>query len=195
VAWLFLSFFLEFFRRDKGHSLLRIMTTTMGIFLCAFLIGHLLLLRDLRVATGEGYRLIGREITFFLIVVIWTVDTGAWTFGKLMGRFPMAPVISPKKTWVGAVGGTLLACGAGWLFREAFLKNDFSRRDALIYSILIAVVAQSSDLMESLIKRTFGVKNSSEILPGHGGILDRFDSFIFAAPIFYYVLMATGRFQ
>jgi phosphatidate cytidylyltransferase len=195
MAVCFLIFFREFFSRDKGTSFLKIITTITGVLICALFLGHLLLLRDMRVVQGEGFKSIGREIMFFLLIVIWTVDTGAWLVGKLMGRWPMAPVISPKKTWVGAIGGTVLACLAGWFFREAFLKAELGRNEAILYAFSVAVVAQISDLTESLIKRSFGVKNSSELLPGHGGLMDRFDSFIFAAPFFYYVLLGTGRFQ
>ncbi len=195
VIWLFISFLREFFRSDKSHSFLRVMTSFSGVFICSVLIGHLVLVRELRVATGEGFKLIGREMIFFLFVVIWITDTGAWFVGKLIGRYPLAPMISPKKTWVGSIGGTLLAAGGGLFFREVFLKSDLSRMEAVIFALIISIFAQFSDLIESLMKRSFGVKNSSELLPGHGGILDRFDSFIFAAPVFYYVLLSTGRFQ
>jgi len=159
------------------------------------MLGHLLLLRDLQYVAGEGFRHIGREIVYFLFFIIWAVDIGAWCFGRLLGRFRMAPRISPKKTWEGAIGGFLMACFLGWFLREAFLKTELGLVEAIIYAGLIAIVAQGSDFIESLLKRSFGVKNSSELLPGHGGLLDRFDSFIFSAPFFYYLLLGTGRFQ
>ena len=190
----FASFVREFFRPDKSYSLLNVITTLAGVALCGLFLGHLVLVRDLRVAAGDGYRMIGRELTFFLLVVVWTVDTGAWCVGRLIGRRPMAPVISPKKTWEGAIGGTALALLAGWLFREAFLADHLGRSEAVAFAFLIALSAQASDLIESLIKRSFGVKNSSELLPGHGGVLDRFDSLIFASPLFFYALTGTGRF-
>lgn len=194
-GWVLLVFFREFFRSDKSLSFLRIITTITGVVVSALLMGHLLLIRDLKVSSGDGFRPIGREVMFFLLFVVWMVDTGAWCVGKLIGRFPMAPVISPKKTWVGSIGGTLIACLTGWFFREAFLKQELTVKEAVLFSFFVAVVAQISDLSESLMKRSFGAKNSSELLPGHGGILDRFDSFIFAAPFFYYLLIATGRYQ
>lgn len=195
LVWIFFSFVREFFRRDKGHALLRVITATMGVILCGLFLGHLLLIRDMRLVAGEGFRFIGRELVFFLVTVIWSVDVGAWVVGKLVGRTKIAPVISPKKTLEGSLGGTLIAVLAGWLFHQAFLKNAMEPREAIVAALVVAIVAQFSDLMESLIKRSFGVKNSSELLPGHGGILDRFDSFIFAAPVFYYLLLASGRFQ
>ena len=195
LVWTVASFLREFFRRDKGHSVLRVITSIGGVILCGFFLGHLLLLRDLRIAAGEGFEFVGRPILFFLIITIWCVDTGAWFVGRSIGRFRMAPMISPKKTWEGAIGGTLIACLAAWLFREIFLKAHVGRAEAMVYAVVIAVTAQISDLMESLLKRSFGVKDSSQLLPGHGGLLDRFDSFIFAAPFFYYALLSTGRFQ
>ena len=195
LLWVFAVFLREFFREDKGHSFLRIVTTVSGVAILAIGLGHLLLLRDLRVAGGEGFRPIGREVTFFLLVVIWTVDIGAWVVGRAIGRHPLAPRLSPKKTWEGAVGGTLLACGFGWLYREAFLGSAMGRAESVFVALVVAVVAQFSDIIESLIKRSFGAKDSSQLLPGHGGILDRFDSFIFAAPFYYYILVGTGRFQ
>ncbi len=194
LLWSFVVFLREFVRNDKGLSLLRIITTVSGVVFFGLFLGHLLLLRDLRMAAGEGVQMVGRSITFFLILIIWTVDTGAWFVGRLVGRSPLAPRISPKKSWEGAIGGTLLACFVGWLLREMLLRNVMGPMEAVIYALGIAIAAQISDLIESLMKRSFGAKDSSQLLPGHGGVLDRFDSFIFAAPFYYYMLVATGRF-
>jgi len=195
ILWFFLLFVREFFSRDKGLSFLRISISLTGVVLCSLLLGHLLLLRDLRLVAGEGFRLIGRDIVYFLFFVVWSLDVSAWGIGRSFGRFRMAPRMSPNKTWEGAIGGTLVACLVGWFLREAFLRDAFGAVESVIYAFIIAVSAQVSDVIESLAKRSFGVKNSSELLPGHGGLLDRFDSFIFSAPFFYYILLATGRFQ
>jgi phosphatidate cytidylyltransferase len=195
IVWSLFVFLREFARRDKDHSFLRIITTISGVVVFGLFLGHLILIRDLRFVAGEGFRPVGREFMFFLLVIIWTVDTGAWWVGRMIGRFPLAPTISPKKTWEGSIGGTLFAALVGWFFREAFLREAMKPLEAITAAVLIAVTAQISDLIESLMKRSFGVKNSSELLPGHGGILDRFDSFIFSAPLFYYLLIGTGRFQ
>jgi phosphatidate cytidylyltransferase len=195
AVWTLILFVREFFRRDISVSFLRVITTLSGVIMVAFFIGHLLLIRDLKFAAGEGFRPVGRTFIFFLLTIIWIVDTGAWWVGRSFGRFRMAPMISPKKTWEGAIGGTLMAALAGWIFRQMFLKEALGPIEALFYGFVIAVTAQISDLVESLMKRSFGVKDSSSLLPGHGGILDRFDSFIFSAPLFYYLLIGTGRFQ
>lgn len=195
VLWLIVAFSRELFATDKTYAFLRVITTTTGVLLCGFAIGHLLLIRDLKLVAGEGFTQVGRQVTFFLFIVIWSVDTGAWLVGKTLGRFPLAPRLSPKKTIEGTVGGTLIACAVGWFLREALLRDAMGSVEAVIFALIIAVVAQMSDLTESMLKRTFNAKNSSELLPGHGGLLDRFDSFIFAAPLFYYLLLATGRFE
>jgi phosphatidate cytidylyltransferase len=195
AVWTLILFVREFFRRDISVSFLRVSTTLAGVVLFAFFIGHLLLIRDLKFAAGEGFRPVGRLFIFFLLIVIWVVDTGAWWVGRSFGRLHLAPVISPKKTWEGAIGGTVMAALAGWIFRQMFLREALGPLESVFYAIIIAVTGQISDLVESLMKRSFGVKDSSSLLPGHGGILDRFDSFIFSAPLFYYLLIGTGRFQ
>jgi len=195
MVWTFFSFIREFIRWDKGHSLLRIITSLTGVILCALFLGHLMLLRDLRLVAGDGMRPVGREIFFFLVLVIWSVDVGAWLIGRAWGRIKIAPLISPGKTLEGSLAGTLFGCLVGWLFQSIFMKNILSTQEGLFFAVIISLTAQFSDLVESLLKRSFGVKNSSELLPGHGGILDRFDSFLFSAPFFYYLLLATGRFQ
>jgi len=194
VFWAFIVFFREVIRKDDDYSMLRAITTITGVVLIAFFMGHLLLIRDMRFVEGGGFRLAGRELVFFLIFVVWGVDTGAWFVGKSWGRIPLAPRISPKKTWEGAIGGTVVGCLVGWLSREIFLRYGLSVFEALLFSLIIAVTAQVSDLIESLMKRSFGMKDSSQLLPGHGGILDRFDGYIFAAPFYYYLLLGTGRF-
>lgn len=195
VFWSFIIFVRELARHDKQYSLLRAMTTITNILLCAFFLGHLLLIRDLKIIAGEGFQPVGREFVFFILFVIWTLDTGAWMVGRLWGRHPFAPSVSPKKTWEGAVGAVFIAMGVGWLCREIFLQEEMGRVESILFSLAISVTAHLSDLIESLIKRSCGVKDSSRLLPGHGGLLDRFDSLIFSAPIFYYLLIATGRFR
>ena len=97
--------------------------------------------------------------------------------------------VSPKKTWEGAIGGTLLALGGAVVMRNLFLSSLLSIPAALWLGLLVAVVGQISDLAESVIKRSTGVKDSSNLLPGHGGFLDRFDSYLLLAPVFYYVVV------
>jgi len=128
---------------------------------------------------------------YFLLAVIFIGDTGAYAFGKLLGKHKMAPIASPNKTWEGSVGGILTACLGGVLAQQLILRET-NLWKAVLFAFLVHLVAQVSDPVESLFKRAAGVKDSSNILPGHGGFLDRIDSLILAAPLFYYLLKFIG---
>jgi phosphatidate cytidylyltransferase len=124
---------------------------------------------------------------YFLFAVIFLGDTGAYFFGKLWGRRKMVPMASPRKTWEGSFGGILFAVLGALLARQVLLRS-VPLWKALVSGVLIHAVAQLSDPLESLFKRGVGVKDSSKVLPGHGGVLDRIDSLILGAPFFYYLI-------
>lgn len=187
-------FLIEFERPDKGLSLLRISTTLLGLFIVAWPFSHLLLIRDLRLDDSTHFA-VGRDLTYLAFGILWVQDIGAWLVGNLVGKRRMSPAISPRKTWEGAVGGVLFCVLFGLLFREILLKEVFGRGETILISLGLSVLAQVSDLAASFLKRSFGMKDFSSLLPGHGGILDRFDSFLFSIPLFYYYLIGTGRFQ
>jgi phosphatidate cytidylyltransferase len=127
----------------------------------------------------------GVHAFYFLCAVIFLGDTGGYLFGKLIGRHKMAPLASPHKTWEGSVGG--IAFGIlGALAARQLLLREVDLWPALACGALVHAAAQVSDPFESLFKRAVGVKDSSNFLPGHGGFLDRIDSFLLAAPFFYY---------
>jgi phosphatidate cytidylyltransferase len=123
----------------------------------------------------------GKFLVLFLAVLIWTTDTFAFFVGKKMGGPKLAAKISPNKTWSGSIGGILGSLGVGLIFKTTGLLN-FSLPLMIFLSFSLSAVAQVSDLMESWLKRSFGVKDSGHWIPGHGGILDRMDSFLLAAP-------------
>jgi phosphatidate cytidylyltransferase len=127
----------------------------------------------------------GRVWLLVLVLTVWSLDTFAYLTGRLFPRGHMAPHISPNKTWSGAVGGTLAAvivCSAlVWATGQHPLGGA-------ALGLLIAVAAQAGDLTESMLKRAAGVKDSGTLIPGHGGILDRIDSFLFAAPAVFLAL-------
>jgi phosphatidate cytidylyltransferase len=129
----------------------------------------------------------GPFYVYFLCSVIFLGDTGAYYIGKLLGRHKMTPLASPNKTWEGSAGGILFAVLGAWAARQILLP-DADLWSALLFGGLVHAVAQMSDPLESLFKRAVGVKDSSNILPGHGGFLDRVDSFILAAPLFYFLV-------
>lgn len=127
----------------------------------------------------------GEFLVLFVALVTWSADIGAYYAGVLWGTHPLAPSISPKKTYEGLVGGTALATGGACLAQQWFVPF-LSLPDALALGVLLTGSGLLGDLCESAIKRSVGVKDSGAILPGHGGMLDRIDSLLFTAPAFYY---------
>ncbi len=133
----------------------------------------------------------GLATILWLLAVIWATDSGAYFAGRGIGGPKLAPRISPQKTWAGLAGG-MIAAGAVGVATAAFL--DRSNMLALIaFSVVLAVIAQGGDLLESAIKRHFKVKDSGNLIPGHGGLLDRFDGLMTAAPAVAAVALINGE--
>ena len=129
---------------------------------------------------------------YFLFAVIFLGDSGAYFIGKPFGREKMTPIASPNKTWEGSGGGILFAC-LGALAARKLLLPDVVLWKAVLCGVLVHTAAQISDPLESLFKRAVGIKDSSNVLPGHGGFLDRIDSLILASPLFYYLVKALWK--
>lgn len=119
----------------------------------------------------------------FAMLIVWGTDTGAYLFGRTLGRHKLWPQISPNKTVEGALGGVLTAVGIGIIFFGAGWIVHLELWLLLMYTIILSVFGQLGDLVESALKRHFDVKDSGNLMPGHGGILDRFDSLLFVLPI------------
>lgn len=133
----------------------------------------------------------GIHLAIYVILVIWGTDAGAYFAGKAWGRHQLLPRVSPGKTWEGAVGGILTGIVAGallWLW----LGPGHNLLSGGVVGLTLSVAGQIGDLMESNLKRYVGAKDSGGLLPGHGGVLDRFDSALFAMPVAYYVLRGMG---
>lgn len=162
------------------HSLDRAALTLFGAVFTGWMPAHLALIRDLR-PHGEALLL----MTF---AAVWCMDTAAYAAGRTAGRRSMAPVLSPRKTWEGAAAGFVAAAGVCALFSRLVLKGALSVPAGLALGAVIGTVGQLSDVAESMVKRDAGVKDSGALLPGHGGVLDRFDSFLLCAPAVYYAL-------
>ena len=156
----------------------RIAVKVFGIFYIALLLSYVILLR---------LRPSGMELVFFLICVTWAGDTGAYFIGTWKGKRLLCPVISPKKTIEGAAGSLVCGTVIALVFKLIFFVN-MSIVHCFILAAGINFMNQFGDLSESLVKRTFGAKDSGTIFPGHGGILDRIDSLLFAAPFLYYYI-------
>ena len=153
--------------------------TILGVLYIPLLGSHLVSLR-----TGFNQQLSAHLLSFFFLVLMGA-DTGAYYVGRALGKRKLAPSISPGKTWEGVVGGILAALAMAalahyWFFRELPLKY------ALPLAGVMTVIGVFGDLAESALKRGAGAKDAANILPGHGGILDRLDSLLFNAPLIYY---------
>ena len=129
----------------------------------------------------------GRDWVLLALFSTFAVDTTAYFVGRALGRHKMAPTISPGKTWEGAVGG-LVGAIVAVIALALLLDIDISYSEMVILGFLIAVFAQLGDLAESKLKRSMGVKEAGNLIPGHGGILDRLDSIVFTGVVVYYCL-------
>lgn len=167
--------------RELKSGLLGTAVIAFGVFYVAWLLGHLILIRQLT----DGSFLI-----FFLFLVTWANDTAAYYVGTFIGRHQMAPRISPRKTWEGAVGGLVGSIAAAFACRAWFL-DSLGATDTAALGLLAGIAAPLGDLCESVLKRSADVKDSGGIIPGHGGVLDRVDSLIFTAPVLYYYLLTV----
>ena len=127
--------------------------------------------------------LMGLEKVLYLVLVVTATDIGAFVFGKLIGGPKLAPSISPGKTISGSISGMMVAVGLGVTLRF-YDHTVVSYTVIAICTLILSLVSQIGDLSESAFKRHFGVKDSSKLIPGHGGFLDRADSFLFTAPVF-----------
>ena len=133
----------------------------------------------------------GSWLLLFLLVLVWVGDTLAYFVGRAMGRLPMAPQLSPKKTWEGAAASLLGSLLVALVFSRWVA---IELRHLLVMALLGNIAGQAGDLLESAYKRSAGVKDSGVIIPGHGGVLDRVDALILAAPVvwYYFQLVASG---
>ena len=130
------------------------------------------------------------RLPFGFFLILWANDTGAYLIGKFFGKHNLLEAVSPKKTWEGLFGGMTSAVLSGY-FLFSLMPNSFSRTEWIAIAAIVAVFANIGDLIESQIKRIKGVKDSGKLLPGHGGVLDRFDGLLIALPlvIIYLILL------
>jgi phosphatidate cytidylyltransferase len=181
ITGLFLAFSLLFlFRiRDIATAARDIAYAVMGFIYIPFLLVHLIMLRQ----TTYGWQWL-----LVIMLIVMTNDSAAFYTGSAIGRHRLYPLVSPKKSIEGALGGLGGSiCGA--LLAKFTFFPQLTLADALITAIVIGTLGQTGDLFESLLKRSFGVKDSGSCIPGHGGVLDRLDSIIFAAPATYYYVI------
>jgi phosphatidate cytidylyltransferase len=177
---------LELTRKDNRRAVYHVATTVFGIVYVAYLGSHLVLLRELPWLIDRSYDM-GARFVFLAFTMTWASDTGAYLVGKTLGRRPLLPRVSRGKTWEGAMGGVAFAGIAGGI--SALTFADFLHVGwGVALGAVCSMIGLLGDLFESMLKRDAEIKDTSRIIPGHGGVLDRFDSLLFTVPLIYYFL-------
>ena len=192
--------------RNKGSALLNLSTTLMGIFYISLFFGTFIGLREVFVpldfpmlryfsdessfmdpiAASQVYKWGGYTV-ISIFATIWICDSAAFHAGTAIGRHKLFPRVSPNKSWEGAIFGFVFAIGSAIAAKYIVLEY-LSLNNAIVIGVIVGTFGQLGDLVESLLKRDAGVKDSSTLIPGHGGVFDRFDSLLFVAPIVYLYL-------
>lgn len=147
----------------------------------------------LSLAVLRGLPDIGFAVTTSLFLVIWATDIGAYFSGKTIGGPKIAPVISPNKTWAGLIGGMIAAMLVAFCAAYFLINNMNAPFGILLLGAVGAILAQAGDFTESAWKRKFGIKDASNLIPGHGGVLDRLDGILFVAPALLGLILITER--
>lgn len=175
-----IMFIIAVARNAKDQLIVTSYSIITALYLSLFL-GSWIMLRENRFV--EGYK-IGGYIVGSAFISVWILDTMAYFTGKMFGKHKLFPSVSPNKTVEGGIGGVLGAVSAMLAAKYVFF-NQLSIVHAVLIGGIIGIVGQLGDVIESFLKRQTGAKDSSSILPGHGGIFDRFDSIIFVGPFVY----------
>ena len=178
ILIIILIMLIELFSNNKNATL-NIASTFAGILFVPVLLGTAIDLRQFDL-------LMNTNLTFAVTLSVWACDSSAFIFGTFFGKKKIMPSVSPKKSWVGSISGAITSLLILYVFHNQGLLGDyFSLKDAMVIGLISGVFGQFGDFTESLLKRDVGVKDSGTLLAGHGGVLDRFDSLIFACPIAY----------
>jgi phosphatidate cytidylyltransferase len=163
--------------RDRTKGQLQLIALgIVGFIYIGWMFGHLAFFANSRNAAG---------FILFLLFSVPLCDVAAFTFGKAFGRHKMRPNISPNKTWEGSFGAFLVGMALPWIFR--FSLQGFGTRELLLAGLIVGVGSQLGDLSISVIKRDIGIKDMGALIEGHGGVLDRIDSLIYVAPLFFHM--------
>jgi len=173
-------------RRELAEQVEASLATLFVVLFVGFPLGFLTALR----ATADEE--MGRDLLVLLLVVVWLGDTAAMYVGSMIGRHKLAPRISPRKSVEGAIAGVVAGALAG-LLAHFWWFHRLPAGHALMIGAVVGLAGIGGDLAESVLKRAAGAKDSSALLPGHGGFLDRIDSLLFAGPVLYYYYQALLR--
>jgi len=177
--------------RNKGSAIYNLGATLLGTFYIGLFAGSLISIRELYPHINNLY-LRGGYIIISVLAAIWICDTAAFYGGIKFGKHKLFKRVSPNKSWEGAVFGFLFAV-LSMILIKIIVLNFLSWSACIVFGIIVGTIGQLGDLIESLIKRDAGVKDSSNLIPGHGGIFDRFDSLLFSAPVILLYLTYVNR--
>lgn len=180
LSTILVSFVVFGFSDARPSAVAAVSLTLLGVVWVGGGLGTLMLLRQI---PGDG-----RLVVFTVLLTVFADDTGAYFVGRAIGRHKLAPRISPGKSWEGFVGGTVVAMAVSFfaMYDQGYLSNW----EAIVLGACVALAATLGDLFESAVKRDLGVKDSGRVLAGHGGMLDRLDSLLWAGPVAYFAVLA-----
>ncbi len=164
-------------RGEYEHMIQKSCLAMLGVTYFGWFLAHIAFLRNLPM---------GIEYIFFLGVLVASNDAGSYIFGRLLGKSPLAPKISPQKTKEGFIGGMIMVIILAFLLK--IFTPEFTAFHRIFFALIISIGGTCGDLVMSFIKRDLGLKDFGKILPGHGGLLDRFDSMIFVTPLFFHIV-------
>jgi phosphatidate cytidylyltransferase len=179
-----LAFVLNAIAKTRAPSTVAIAATVLGAAWIGLGLGHIVLLRELH----EKPRL----LAFTVLITVWVADTFAYFAGRLIGRHKLAPSLSPGKTWEGFVVGSLAGVFASFVALYDTRNTYLTSRQAVVLGLVVVLAAAAGDLFESMLKRDMEVKDTGRLLGGHGGVLDRIDSLLFAGVAAFYLVAAFG---
>jgi phosphatidate cytidylyltransferase len=172
-------------RSSREQYLASLAVTFLGMAYCGWLLGFFIWLRNFASGDLEA----GPRLVYFVLVLAWSYDSFAYLAGSLFGSHKIFPRISPSKTVEGTAAGLVASVAAAMVSRATF-ASFLGLADAVVLGLVVGAAAQAGDLAESMIKRSVGAKDSSSLIPGHGGFLDRTDSLLVAGPVFYLYVRA-----
>lgn len=186
VPLLFVQFIVELYTKSE-RPFTNIGYTLLGLFYVAlpFSLLNFLVFRD-----GTNY---SPGIVLGYFIILWSCDTGAYLVGKSFGKHPLFFRISPKKSWEGSIGGAVIGLGMGYVL--SLFYTEVTTMNWLVIALIVVVMSAFGDLVESLFKRSIDIKDSGNILPGHGGLLDRFDGLLLSIPFIWAYLMLVSCFK
>jgi phosphatidate cytidylyltransferase len=181
LATFAIAFVLNAFAKTRAPSTVAIGATVLGSAWIGLGLGHIVLLREMHAQP--------RLVLFAVLLTVWAADTFAYFGGRLLGRHKLAPTLSPGKTWEGFVIGSLVGMFVAFVALYAERHHYLVIWQAAVLGLVVVLAAAAGDLFESMLKRDMQVKDTGRLLGGHGGILDRIDALLFAAPAAFYLIL------